>query len=399
MANGENLNNVGSYNVSTPGNTPKGNNQAYTAEVTEVFLKFEKDDDGKPILPGTIRVKGAGTGRSIETLIRPMDDHFHGLPVINELVEIVTTSGIKYYRRFNVNTNIFSTTDDETAAGKNQNAEPVKPSTDLTDFKADFQQTNSGKDTKKKLGEYFKIGKSRRLLLYEGDHLLQSRFGQSLRFSGFNNDKKSISPTLIIRNGESPSNASLPIDKEIEEDINKDGSTIAMTSGDYLSKFNPSYITNKKEALESYPSELKGHQIIITSERLIFSTRTAETIFFSKGNYAIITDGVYSVDTNLGITIESKGDIDIASVGKTTTFYIGDGGNINLGDKNVQPAVLGNTLENILLEIITEIINLQAGGLLTPAGPTSGMNPANLSALQSISRKLVTMKSKRVNLG
>jgi hypothetical protein len=328
-----------------------------------------------------------------------MDDHFHGIPVINELVEIVTSSGIKYYRRFNVNSNIFSTTDDETEAGKNKNAEPVKPSSDLKDFKTDFQQTNSGKDTKKKLGEYFKIGKSRRLKLYEGDHILQSRFGQSLRFSGFNNDKKSISPTLIIRNGESPSNASIPIDKEIEEDINTDGSTIAMTSGDYISKFTPSYITNKKEALESYPSELKGHQIIITSERLIFSTRTAETIFFSKGNYAIITDGVYSVDTNLGVTIESKGDIDISSVGKTTTFYIGDGGNINLGDKNVQPAVLGTTLENILNEIITEIINLQAGGLLTPAGPTSGMNPANLSALQSIQRKLVTMKSKRVNLG
>ena len=229
---GEHLSNAGSYNVSTPSNASAGNKQAYTAQVTEVFLTFDKDDDGKPILPGTIRVQGAGTGRSIETLIRPMDEHFHGLPVINELVEIVTTSGIKYYRRFNVNSNIFSTTDDETEAGKNQNAEPVKPSTELKDFKTDFQQTNSGKDSKKKLGEYFKIGKSRRLKLYEGDHLLQSRFGQSIRFSGFNNDKKSISPTIIIRNGESPANASVPINKEIEEDINKDGSTIAITSGD-----------------------------------------------------------------------------------------------------------------------------------------------------------------------
>jgi hypothetical protein len=59
---------------------------------------------------------------------------------------------------------------------------------------------------------------------------------------------------------------------------------------------------------------------------------------------------------------------------------------------------LGNALENILIEIITEIINLQAGGLLTPAGPTSGMNPANLNALKAIQNKLVTIKSKRVNV-
>jgi hypothetical protein len=131
---------------------------------------------------------------------------------------------------------------------------------------------------------------------------------------------------------------------------------------------------------------------------LVFSSRAAETIFFSKGNYGVITDGIFSVDTNLGITIESKGDIDISSINKTTTIYIGDGGGINLGDRNVQPAVLGNTLENILIEIITEIINLQAGGLLTPAGPTSGMNPANASALKAIQNKLTTIKSKRVNL-
>ena len=39
---GEHLSNAGSYNVSTPVNKPQGSNQAYTAQVTEVFLKFEQ---------------------------------------------------------------------------------------------------------------------------------------------------------------------------------------------------------------------------------------------------------------------------------------------------------------------------------------------------------------------
>lgn len=397
MAN-DHLKTGGGYNVSTPANNTPTKTGAYIAQVDNVFLVFDKDDNGAPILPGAILVKGSGTGRNINTIIRPLDDNFYGIPVINELVEVVTQSGVPYYRRFNFNSNIFSSYDGESETSANDSAAKVNPSTDLKDMKNNFVQTNSGKDVKKKLGEYFKIGKSRRLKLYEGDHLIQSRFGQSIRFSAFNNDKKSISPTIIIRNGESPSFSSLEINKEIEEDINRDGSTIAMSSGDYVSKFIPSYITNKKEGFESYPTELKGNQIIITSDRLVFSSRAAETIFLSKGNYGVITDGIFSVDTNLGITIESKGDIDISSINKQTTIYIGDGGTINLGDRNVQPAVLGNTLENILIELITEIINLQAGGLLTPAGPTSGMNPTNVSALKAIQNKLTTIKSKRVNL-
>ena len=397
MAN-EHLATGGGYKVSTSGNVSSAKAGAYLAQVTEVFLVFEKDDVGRPIIPGSIMVQGSGPNRSVDTIIRPLDENFYGIPLVTELVEVVTQSGVPYYRRFNFNSNLFSASDGETENSANDNATKVNPSTDLKDMKNNFVQTNSGKDVKKKLGEYFKIGKSRRLKLYEGDHLIQSRFGQSIRFSAFNNDTKSISPTIIIRNGESPEFSSVDLNKEIEENINKDGSTIAMTSGDYLSKFTPSYITNKKESLEGYPSELKGNQIIITSDRLLFSTRTAETIFFSKGNYAIVTDGVFSVDTNLGITIDSKGDIDISAVDKRTTLYIGDGGTINLGDKNIQPAVLGNALENILIEIITEIINLQAGGLLTPAGPTSGMNPANLSALKAIQTKLVNIKSKRVNV-
>jgi hypothetical protein len=388
----------GAYKTKTSANSTPQKTGAYIAQVENVFLVFDKMDNGAPILPGSIIVRGSGTSRNIETIITPLDENFYGIPVINEIVEIVTQSGIKYYRRFNFNSNLFSSYDGEKETSGNDSAAKVNPSTDLRDYKGDLLTTNSGKDVKKKLGEYFKIGKSRRLRLYEGDHLLQSRFGQSIRFSAFNNDKKSISPTIIIRNGESPANSSLDINKDIEEDINRDGSTIAMSSGDYLSKFTPSYITNKKEGFEGYPSELKGNQIIITSDRLVFSSRAAETIFFSKGNYGVITDGIFSVDTNLGITIESKGDIDISSINKTTTIYIGDGGGINLGDRNVQPAVLGNTLENILIEIITEIINLQAGGLLTPAGPTSGMNPANASALKAIQNKLTTIKSKRVNL-
>jgi hypothetical protein len=69
-----------------------------------------------------------------------------------------------------------------------------------------------------------------------------------------------------------------------------------------------------------------------------------------------------------------------------------------LGDILVQPAVLGESLKNILIEIITEIENLKAGGLLTPAGPVSGMNPAMEEKLIQIKGRLGSMLSKKVGV-
>jgi hypothetical protein len=121
-------------------------------------------------------------------------------------------------------------------------------------------------------------------------------------------------------------------------------------------------------------------------------------IFWSKGHYGVITDGIFSVDTELGANIHSKGNIDIQAPDKNITLYIGNAGQIRLGDILVQPAVLGESLKNILIEIITEIENLKAGGLLTPAGPVSGMNPAMEEKLIQIKGRLGSMLSKKVGV-
>ena len=40
------------------------------------------------------------------------------------------------------------------------------------------------------------------LKLFEGDTIIQSRFGQSIRFSGYNNSERKLHPSIIIRNRE-----------------------------------------------------------------------------------------------------------------------------------------------------------------------------------------------------
>jgi hypothetical protein len=222
---------------------------------------------------------------------------------------------------------------------------------------------------------------------------------------------------LIIRNGEAKKGllggivSGILGGGEVEEDINKDGSSIAISSGNYSSPFSPGtplpivgttnfkmnpakslpapVLLNKQSyAFEKYPPTLDGNQIIISSDRLVFSSRINEMIFWSKGHYGVITDGIFSVDTYLGANINSKGNIDIQSVDNNINLYVGKAGKINLGELDRQPAVKGKALKNILIEIITEMENLKAGGLLTPAGPVSGMNPAMTEKLDQIKKKL-----------
>jgi hypothetical protein len=80
------------------------------------------------------------------------------------------------------------------------------------------------------------------------------------------------------------------------------------------------------------------------------------------------------------------------------SVQVSEPGKINLGDIDGQPAVLGKALKNILIEIITEIENLKAGGLLTPAGPVSGMNSEMEKKLEQIKGSLDSMLSKKVGV-
>ena len=63
------------------------------------------------------------------------------------------------------------------------------------------------------------------LRLFEGDTLIQSRFGQSIRLSGYNNSEQKLHPSIIIRNRENDlSQTNLELAEQAEEDVNRDGS-------------------------------------------------------------------------------------------------------------------------------------------------------------------------------
>ena len=222
---------------------------------------------------------------------------------------------------------------------------------------------------------------------------MESRFGQSIRLSGFNNSKNTFSPSIIIRNGENPESLKKAVSSSTEEDINTDGSIVVLSSGE--KKLNYTLPTTiKYESFYDYPSELIGNQILLNSDRVILSAKTEDMIIVGKRNIGMITDGKFSLDATNGIDITTDNNIFIDTRDRLLNIDIGNG-KINLGtDGELDYALKGNVLLDILREFM-EIVGQQI--MITPAGQTAP-GATNKARITSLITELNNALSKTVQL-
>jgi hypothetical protein len=229
-----------------------------------------------------------------------------------------------------------------------------------------------------------------------GDTILSGRVGNTIRLSEFflSSDDKSY-PGIFIRNKQNPENDNKKIGELVDEDINKDGTSIYIVSGKTKVPFKET-IKQSKTAFKEYPSDFSGDQLFINSDRVIFSSKAKEFIIFGKGNTGIITDGTFSVDAAKPIHLLSSGNVTMESSDANQIFLNSNNGKIYLGKNSgegadgasVQKMVLGGELVAIMQELIDAILNQT---YWTPSGPTDfGMppGPINNSEFASIKSKL-----------
>jgi hypothetical protein len=334
----------------------------------------------------------------------PLDKNSLTLPTRNEIVIIHSFGGNKHYSRIggDVTPNLNANTD--LISKKFDNEIKIDSSNDATNYQnvssTGISRTNknSGKSDFDGYGDYFTDNSNiHKLKLYEGDTLLESRFGQSIRFSGYNNSENKFAPTITIRNGENADSLQSDVGTSTEENINKDGNIIFLGSGEKLLEWTlPT--TNAKESFFNYPTELKGNQILLSSDRIILSAKTSQMIFASKEDIGFITDGQFSIDTTRGINVTANQHIyfdvkDKFNFSITTT----GGGAIALGSTEtdeLEPAVKGETLKNLLYDLM-QIIAQQI--YVTPAGPTSP-GPTNNPLINGLASKLNDILSNDVQL-
>lgn len=326
----------------------------------------------------------------------PYDKNFQTLPVINEQVHIIKNGLGYYYQRIQPdqtpnNSAFINQISFKFENNKNSNMSDSANIDKYKKFEVHKTPVSNKKATTQynKFGNYFNnVSGIHKIKLYEGDTILQSRFGQSLRFSAYNNNKNIFSPTIILRNVESTLNQSKDINTTVEEDVNKDGSILVMSSNQYQLPFT-STNTTKPDSFTDYPNKLIGDQILLNSGRLIFSAKSGELIFHSKKNYGFISDGGMSIDNKGGLDISVNDNINIDTNNRDVLFKTGNGA-IFLGDNNLEPLVKGNELKKIFEELIIAILSQT---FKTPSGPTA-VGPENYNDFIAISDKLANMMSK-----
>ena len=341
----------------------------------------------------------------------PFEKNFVDLPVKNEIVAIYKDGMNITYKRIesdvagNKNLSGAYDTISKKFGGIKPEAQHIPEQNKATSYER--QQNNdiprSNEEGKSSTvtdgyGSYFRPVNIHKLSLNEGDTLIESRFGQSIRFSAYNNPQRIFSPNLIIRNSESPLTQITPASSgSINEDINRDGSTIVLSSGEYILPFIPGVIDDKGStnfktqpvSFKPYPDKLKGDQILINSGRIILSAKNAEMMFYAKGNVGFISDGQFSIDTRLGMNVSVNDNISFITNNRDFQIFSGNG-SVFLGSKDLEPLVKGQKLVEILSELIQAIGDMQ---FLTPSGP-SAIGPKNKPDFGKIHSKLNDILSK-----
>ena len=291
------------------------------AIVTEVFLN-PKDLPIKNSLPdyelyGTIKARfiySQGLEDEIVDYIKPLSSHMVIYPIVGEVVNVAKHSGqFYYYTPLNLLNKV------------NMNRAPAASIDSVV--KSDITQYNRNFASKK------------------GDININGRFGQGIKFSS-NEDYRY--PTIKITNGQC--NDRRKYDDEYfphVQDINLDGSTILISSGE-LDNENDILIPSTKSSWwpVKWKTSIKGNVIMLNSDSLVFNAKG------EKGDIHISAMRNVSLSSNSSITLEA-----------------GNYGVINLGDADAtNPVLKGFETEELLkklFSVLTDFANTlkKVGGL------------------------------------
>ena len=168
-----------------------------------------------------------------------------------------------------------------------------------------YQGSADVSQTRLPLGVSFQENdKVRSLTPFEGDTLIEGRFGQSIRFGSSNiiratkntwsTNRDSIGkPITVIINGQGrPSAQNTDKFATTVEDISRDDSSIYLTSGQVLNTLSVSEIKSAK-----YEFPYKGNQAIVCSDRVMIYSKKENVLLYSKqeiGISAIKPINIYS---------------------------------------------------------------------------------------------------------
>lgn len=288
----------------------------YEALVVDVVLdQFHPNYSPDGYNVGTIKVRLLSVDNSRDDDLLdwadPLETTIQEMPLIGELVLVQKVLGNFFYLR-KVNLTRILQEHGMLNLNNQLNNRPTQLKSQIT------SQTQEIDVNTHKFGQYFKPdSRIRQLKHFEGDVIFQGRMGHSIRFGSSQIDpsSKGMAPNLILRTGQAKdietSNSSVDgIYGLILEDINKDASSIWMTS-DQVVPFEPTTISagSFSRSVKNPPQKYDGAQIILNSDRLLLNAKTTHIMLFANQEIHLNSFKDTSIDTDSSISLTANIDI------------------------------------------------------------------------------------------
>jgi hypothetical protein len=280
---------------------------------------------------------------------KPLDPTFKSFPLINEIIYIIALPNTNIGEFSTTKTNYYINTvslwnhPHHNAFPQNSNILPPPQQKDYVETEIGSVRRVTDQSTEIFLGRTFvERGNIHPLLPFEGDKLLEGRWGNSIRFgstvkntpntwstTGTNGD-----PITIVRNGQGNQTDEGWV--PTIEDINNDDSSAYFTSTQKVpleaasTSYN-SYSSNPPTT----PNQYSGKQIILNSGRLVFNTTEDHLLLSSKKSVNINAISGFNVDSP-------------QSVIQSNSVLLG-------GVNAVEPLLKGDTTITLLTQLVDQL--------------------------------------------
>jgi len=371
---------------------------------------------------GAIKYRLIYTQTGIEdeglTWALPLDPNITRYPLINEIVVIIKALNRAYYLP---PTNVTNKPTTHAVFGMARNTGQYPANETKKDGYNDVSEGGAPRKDKPeeeetRLGEkYEDKADIYRLRPQEGDVIIEGRSGHSIRF-GSNFDAEQA-PNVLIRAGQNPQpekSVETPF-ALIDEDINKDLSSVWLTT-DQIVSIDLATIDDESHftSVEEPPSTFDGSQIILNSNKIIINTKLEPLYVSTFGGTHFSTHLDHTVDAERNYISFATLDRRIET-GQDYRITVGEEYLLNVGENQIsevvgyvrhhsqqpysitsddkifigtieneeEPLVLGETLRKFMKDILDLFNNFSANFTLPTVG-IGPLNPGVVSQLQII---------------
>ena len=269
---------------------------------------------------------------------KPLYSNIKTIPAVNEIVYIMSlpspdtlkdpVGGNQYYyfQTVNIWNSIHHNALPNSLSTEPSNAQKYESTEAGVEIQSDvdIDDINLGLTFKERTG-------IKNLQPYEGDILLEGRWGNTIRFgstvndssppNSWSNNGENGEPIIIIKNGQTSEDNDTWVPQV--ENINSDKSSIYLTSNQKIPIEGASTNYKSYDTPPESPNDFIGEQVLINLGRLYFNAKNDSILLSANTSINLNTQDTVNIDTKNKFTVDTR-EIYLGSKNATEPIILGD---------------------------------------------------------------------------